>query len=182
MATLQARVEWKTRVPCMFVPLEDLGYPVTQVVIPFTFKPAWPLTCIFRVAAYVKESLAVFSCWGWDPDWHSLCSASTGSFQHEVGAASRVAADSGCGQHHRAHRGRSRPDQGTGRGGRGELPLSHLSVILRLTLPSHLHIHGHLSEWLNKTARPARWGGYQMVLWPSMSWFFSLPLGVIEKQ
>nr|KAF6370533.1 solute carrier family 15 member 1 [Myotis myotis] len=24
-----------------------------------------------------------------------------------------MAADSGCGQHHRAHRGRSRPDQGT---------------------------------------------------------------------
>lgn len=132
------------------------------------------------MTAYIKESLAVFSCWGGDPDWHSLCSASSGSFQHEVGAASRVAADSGCGQHHRAHRGRSRPDQGTGRGGGGELPLSHRSVVLMLTLPSHLHTHGHPSERRNKTARPARWGGYQMVLWPSMCWFFSLPLGVIQ--
>lgn len=49
-----------------------------------------------------------------------------------------------------------------------------------MTLPSHLHIHGHLSEWLNKTARPAKQRSYQMVLWSSIRWFFLFPLGVLQ--
>lgn len=162
----------------MFLQLEHLGYLAVQAIIPVTSKPAWLLMYTFRVDCLRKgivsciRLLRLSSRLGLSlccflrrlPTW-SQCFKQDGCWQWQLGTSS-------CSSW-------QEPASSVNRYGR-KRRASYSWVVIMMTLPSHLHIHGHLSEWLNKTARPAKQGSYQMVLWSSICWFFLFPLGVLQ--